>query len=321
MPSEPSFHIGPIPIYGRVILSPMDGFSDQPFRSLARRLGSAISYTEFVNAQDVLNTHPHLHLRLAFLETERPVTFQLFDDDPERLLQAALKLRPYNPDMIDINMGCSVRCVSGRGAGAGLLREPAKIARIFRSLSATLDIPITGKIRIGWDEDSLNHTEIARIIEDNGGAAVAVHGRTKSQAYRGNANWDAIAEVKAAVRIPVFGNGDVRLVADIGRMREHTGCDAVMIGRGAIGNPWIFAGLDRHEVSQPQVRQMVLAHLEAMQTFYGADLGLVLFRKHAARYISPYGLTPAQREDLLTSQTAQDFARLLDELALQPAMA
>ncbi|UYN92459.1 MAG: tRNA dihydrouridine synthase DusB [Anaerolineales bacterium] len=321
MPSEPSFHIGPIPIYGRVILSPMDGFSDQPFRSLARRLGSAISYTEFVNAQDVLNTHPHLHLRLAFLETERPVTLQLFDDDPERLLQAALKLRPYNPDMIDINMGCSVRCVSGRGAGAGLLREPAKIARIFRSLSATLDIPITGKIRIGWDEDSLNHTEIARIIEDNGGAAVAVHGRTKSQAYRGNANWDAIAEVKAAVRIPVFGNGDVRLVADIGRMREHTGCDAVMIGRGAIGNPWIFAGLDRHEVSQPQVRQMVLAHLEAMQTFYGADLGLVLFRKHAARYISPYGLTPAQREDLLTSQTAQDFARLLDELALQPAMA
>lgn len=321
MPSEPSFHIGPIPIHGRVILSPMDGFSDQPFRSLARRLGSAISYTEFVNAQDVLNTHPHLHQRLAFLETERPVTFQLFDDDPERLLQAALKLRPYNPDMIDINMGCSVRCVSGRGAGAGLLREPAKIAQIFRSLSTTLDIPITGKIRIGWDENSLNHTEIARIIEDNGGAAVAVHGRTKSQAYRGNANWDAIAEVKAAVRLPVFGNGDVRLVADIGRMREHTGCDAVMIGRGAVGNPWIFAGLDRHEVSEPQVRAMVLAHLEAMQSFYGTELGLVLFRKHAARYISPYGLTPAQREDLLTSQTAEDFARLLDELALQPAMA
>lgn len=321
MPSEPAFYIGPIPIHGRVILSPMDGFSDQPFRSLARRLGSAISYTEFVNAQDVLNGHPHLHQRLAFLSDERPITFQLFDDEPERLLQAALKLRPYNPDIIDINMGCSVRCVSGRGAGAGLLREPAKIAQIFRSLTSQLDIPITGKIRIGWDEDNLNHTEIARIIEDNGGAAVAVHGRTKSQAYRGNANWDAIAQVKAAVHIPVFGNGDVRLVADIGRMREHTGCDAVMIGRGAIGNPWIFAGLDRHEVTSQQVREMVLSHLDAMQSFYGTELGLVLFRKHAARYISPYALNEGQRAQLLTSETAEDFARLLDELALQPAMA
>ncbi|MBX3047316.1 MAG: tRNA dihydrouridine synthase DusB [Anaerolineales bacterium] len=321
MPSEPSFHIGPIPIHGRTILSPMDGFSDQPFRSLARRLGSAISYTEFVNALDVLNGHPHLERRLAFLKTERPVTFQLFDDDPGRLLQAALKLRPFEPDIIDINMGCSVRCVSGRGAGAGLLREPAKIAQIFHSLTHALDLPITGKIRIGWDEDSLNHVDVARIIEDNGGAAIAVHGRTKAQAYRGQANWDAIAEVKAAVSIPVFGNGDVRLVADIGRMREHTGCDAVMIARGAIGNPWIFAGLDRHEVTEPQVRAMVLDHLQAMQAFYGAELGLVLFRKHAARYISPYGLDTAQREQLLTSETAEDFTRILDQLALQPAVA
>lgn len=316
---EPAFHIGPIPIHGRTILSPMDGFSDQPFRSLARRLGSALSYTEFVNAQDVLNGHPHLERRLAFLQSERPVAFQLFDDDPGRLLQAALKLQAYSPDMIDINMGCSVRCVSGRGAGAGLLREPGKIAQIFRTLSAELAVPVTGKIRIGWDEDSLNHTEVARIIEDNGGAAIAVHGRTKAQAYRGQANWDAIAEVKASVKIPVIGNGDVRLVADIGRMREHTGCDAVMIGRGAIGNPWIFVGLDRPEVSSEQVRAMVLAHLDAMQSFYGTELGLVLFRKHAARYISPYALTEVQRAQLLTSQTAEDFAHMLDALTLQPA--
>ncbi|MCW5874736.1 MAG: tRNA-dihydrouridine synthase [Anaerolineales bacterium] len=321
MSTEPSFHIGALPIFGRTILSPMDGFSDQPFRSLARRLGSAISYTEFVNALDVLNGHPHLERRLTFLAAERPVAFQLFDDDPERLLQAALKLRAHEPDSIDINMGCSVRCVSGRGAGAGLLREPAKIAQIFHSLTSALDLPITGKIRIGWDEDSLNHTEIAKIIEDNGGAAIAVHGRTKSQAYRGQANWDAIAEVKAAVKIPVIGNGDVRLVADIGRMREHTGCDAVMIGRGAIGNPWIFAGQDRHEVSEAQVREMVLAHLQAMQSFYGAELGLVLFRKHAARYISPYGLNEAERALLLTSQTAEDFARVLDELAMHSTLA
>lgn len=315
---QPSFYIGTLPIHGRTILSPMDGFSDQPFRSLVRRLGSALSYTEFVNAQDVLNGHPHLHQRLAFLQTERPVAFQLFDDDPARILESALKLQAYSPDIIDINMGCSVRCVSGRGAGAGLLREPEKIAQIFRTLTHALDLPVTGKIRIGWDEDSLNHTEVAKIIEDNGGAAIAVHGRTKAQAYRGQANWDAIAEVKAAVAIPVIGNGDVRQVGDIGRMREHTGCDAVMIGRGAIGNPWIFAGLDRPEVTNEQVREMVLAHLDAMQNFYGTELGLVLFRKHAARYISPYGLTESQRAQLLTSQTVEDFARILDALALQP---
>jgi len=315
---QPSFYIGTLPIHGRKILSPMDGFSDQPFRSLVRRLGSALSYTEFVNAQDVLHGHPHLHQRLAFLQTERPVAFQLFDDDPARILEAALKLQAYSPDIIDINMGCSVRCISGRGAGAGLLREPEKIAQIFRTLTHALDLPVTGKIRIGWDEDSLNHTEVAKIIEDNGGAAIAVHGRTKAQAYRGQANWDAIAEVKAAVAIPVIGNGDVRQVGDIGRMREHTGCDAVMIGRGAIGNPWIFAGLDRPEVTNEQVREMVLAHLDAMQNFYGTELGLVLFRKHAARYISPYGLTEPQRAQLLTSQTVEDFARILDALALQP---
>jgi nifR3 family TIM-barrel protein len=318
---EPSFYIGAVPVYGRTILSPMDGFSDQPFRSIVRRLGSAMSYSEFVNAQDVLTGHPHLDQRLAFLEEEHPVTYQIFDDDPDRLLQAALQLRQRNPDIIDINMGCSARCVSGRGAGAGLLREPEKIAEIFSTLTKALDIPVTGKIRIGWDDDNLNYLEVARIIEDNGGAAIAVHGRTKAQAYRGAANWQAIAEVKAAVRIPVFGNGDVRLVEDVARMREFTGCDAVMIARGAIGNPWIFAGLDRHEVSDAQVRVMVLEHLQAMQDFYGERVGLLLFRKHAAKYISPYGLNEAQRAQLLTSETAQGFVRLLDELALNPVPA
>lgn len=318
--AEASFHIGSIPIYGRAILSPMDGFSDLPFRSMARRLGSAMSYTEFVNAMDVVNGHPHLHERLTFSADERPVTFQIFDDDPQRLLRAALILRERNPDIIDVNMGCSAKCVSGRGAGAGLLREPAKIAEIFSTLTRELDIPVTGKIRLGWDDDTLNYLDVARIIEDNGGKLLAVHGRTKQQAYRGAANWDAIAQIKAALRIPVVGNGDVRTMADIGRMREHTGCDAVMIARGAIGNPWIFAGLDRHEVSTDQVRETMLGHLESMLAFYGEQRGLILFRKHAARYISPYGLDPEQRERLLTSETPQDFALLLDELALGAAV-
>jgi nifR3 family TIM-barrel protein len=311
----PSFHIGNIPVYGRTILSPMDGFSDLPFRSLARQLGSAMSYTEFVNAIDVINGHLYLEDRLTYLEEERPIAFQIFDDDPQRLLQAALILRERNPDIIDVNMGCSARAVAGRGAGAGLLREPRKIAEIFRSLSSALDIPITGKIRLGWDDASLNYLDVARIVEDNGGSLVAVHGRTKQQAYRGGANWKAIAEIKAALHIPVIGNGDVRQVADIQRMLDFTGCDAVMIGRGAIGNPWIFAGLDREEVGLAQVRETVLGHLESMLQFYGTERGLVLFRKHASRYISSFGLTNQQRENLLTSEKPADFIGLLESLA------
>src|SRR3972149_7145370 len=160
---KPNFHVSSIPIYGRTILSPMDGFSDLPFRSLARRLGSAMSYTEFVNATDVIDNLPKLEERLNFTEEERPITFQIFDDEPERLLSAALILRERNPDIIDINMGCSAKTVAGRGAGAGLLREPQRIAEIFRMLTRELDIPITGKIRIGWDEENLNYLEVAKI--------------------------------------------------------------------------------------------------------------------------------------------------------------
>ncbi len=321
MSKQPDFHVADIPIYGRMILSPMDGFSDLPFRSLARSLGSSMSYTEFVNAIDVLNDAPYLDRRLTYLEEERPVVFQIFDDDPQRLLEAALILRERNPDIIDVNMGCSARTVAGRGAGAGLLREPAKIADIFSALSNALDIPVTGKIRIGWDEDSLNYLEVARIVEDNGGALLAVHGRTKKQAYRGQANWDAIAEIKQALSIPVIGNGDVRRVGDVQRMIDHTGVDGVMIARAAIGNPWIFTGLDREDVSEAALQSMVINHLQAMRDYYGEDQGLLLFRKHAARYVSPYRLSKAERERLLTSETAEEFLELLGALekAPQPA--
>ncbi|RPJ48007.1 MAG: tRNA-dihydrouridine synthase family protein, partial [Chloroflexi bacterium] len=210
----PTFWVREIPVYGDLILSPMDGYSDLPFRALARSLGSAMSYTEFISAIDVTGgRHPHMERKLKYLESERPVVFQIFDDDPDRLVRAALKLRPRNPDIIDINMGCSAKCVSGRGAGAGLLRTPEKIAQIFSRLTRELDIPITGKIRLGWDDTSRNYLDTARIIEDNGGSLIAVHGRTKAQGYTGTADWDAIAEVRQAVSVPVIANGDVKTVA------------------------------------------------------------------------------------------------------------
>ena len=221
MSIAPNFLIKHIPVYGDLILAPMDGYSDLPFRSVCRELGSALSYTEFINPRDVLSKrHPLLPRRLAYLEEERPVVYQIFDSEPERLLKAAQILQEQQPDIIDINMGCSVPKISGRGAGAGLLREPQKVAQIFSMLTRNLDVPVTAKIRLGWDDEQRNYLEIARVVEENGGALLAVHARTRCQGFRGQADWEAIAEIKQAVSIPVVANGDVRTVADIERIKQ-----------------------------------------------------------------------------------------------------
>ncbi|MFZ6026615.1 MAG: tRNA dihydrouridine synthase [Chloroflexota bacterium] len=325
-----------------LILSPMDGYSDLPFRSLCRELGSAMSYTEFINALDILQGHPHIHEKLAYLPQERPLVYQLFDNDPDRLLEAALRLIPAGqfpspaptgaaislgehgclptlstvqfgqPDIIDINLGCSAKNVSGRGAGAGLLKTPAKVAAIFHKLTRALPVPVTAKMRLGWDDNSRNYLEVAKILEDNGAAAIAVHGRTKQQGYHGRADWDAIAAVRQAVSIPVYANGDVRSVVDIERIQAHTGCSAVLIGRGAIGNPWIFARLDRQDVTPERVHTTLLTHLDRMLAFHGAR-GLILFRKHAERYLRPYNPPPELRYGLLTTTSVEAFRRLVDE--------
>jgi tRNA-dihydrouridine synthase B len=211
-----------------------------------------------------------------------------------------------------VNMGCSVRRVSGRGAGAGLLRKPIKAARIFRTLSRDLEVPLSAKIRLGWDDESRNYCLIARIIEENGGALIAVHGRTKAQKYSGQADWDAIGEIKQAVSIPVIGNGDVRTVADIERLKTHTACDGIMIGRAAVGNPWIFARRDREQVPPGEVQEMISRHLARMLDFYGEERGLLLFRKHAKRYLSVYQLSNEQRYCFLTTESPTELVQMLD---------
>lgn len=309
---QPTFTVGSLPVFGDLILSPMEGFSDQPYRSICRKMGSAMSYTEFINAIDILQGQAQVAQKTAFLAEERPVVFQIFDSDPDRLLAAALKLQELKPDAIDINLGCSVRRVSGRGAGAGLLRMPIKVARIFRMLSKELSVPVTAKIRLGWDHESLNYPLIARIVEENGGALLAVHGRTRSQAYSVEADWDAIAHIKQLLSIPVIANGDVRCVKDIDRIKTHTNCDGVMIGRAAMGNPWIFSRLDLSQVTQSMVLQMIQEHLAQMVSFYGEDIGLIRFRKHASRYINLLPFTPVKRRALLTAEHSVEFLRLLD---------
>ncbi len=183
MTQEPKFYVRDIPIYGDLILSPMAGYSDLPFRLICHELGSAMNYTEFVAANAIVVRAPSQMKRLAYAPSEWPITMQLFDDEVERLVEAAQVCEQLGASIVDINMGCSVKNVAGRGAGAGLLRTPLKIAEIFSKLSQRLSIPVTGKIRLGWDEESLNYLEIARILEENGAALVAVHGRTKAQLY------------------------------------------------------------------------------------------------------------------------------------------
>jgi len=303
---EPTFKVREIPVYGDAILAPMDGYSDWPFRSLCRELGSAMSYTEFVKVEMILHRSKRPIAKLKFTSAERPVVFQIYGEDPDLIVKAALKAQFLEPDIIDINMGCPARTVTHRGAGVGLMRTPLKVAHIFKKLGCLLDVPVTAKIRLGWDE-CRNHVLIARIVEENGGALIAVHARTKQQGLAGQVDLQAIAEVRAAVNIPVIGNGDIKKVTDIERMKKITGCQAVMIGRGAVANPWIFSGLDREEVSPDQVRQAVRTHLERNIEFYGTEIGQRLFRKHAVQYLLHQVLDRETRREILSQRPPEKF--------------
>ncbi len=316
--STPTFQVREIPIHGDAILAPMDGYSDWPFRSVCRLLGSAMSYTEFVKAEDVLHRPRHVRHKLYHEDEERPVVFQIYGDDPDGIVEAALIVQELGPDIIDINMGCPAKSVAARGAGVGLMRTPLKVARLFRKLSAVLRVPVTGKIRIGW-EDRRTYKLIARIVEENGGSLIAIHGRTKEQSYGGQADWDAIAEVKAAVKIPVIGNGDVKTAADIDRLKQYAGVDAVMIGRAAMANPWIFARLDREQVSPEQVHALIGEHLRRNVKFYGDEDGQRLFRKHAVQYLLMKQLTREERKRILQVRPPAEFMALLEQLYLPAA--
>jgi tRNA-dihydrouridine synthase B len=316
---RPLFYVRETPVYGELILSPMDGYSDLPFRLLCRELGSAMSYTEFVNVES-LGWHGDrgeiAWMKLKFEPIERPVVFQIYGHDEDRIVETARRLQDRGPDIIDINMGCYVKKVAERGAGSGMLREPNKVARLMARLTHTLSVPVTAKIRLGWDEQTRNYMEIAKILEDNGASLIAVHARTKEQGLTGSVNWAAIGEIKQAIKIPVIGNGDVKTVADIARMKAQTGCDAVMIGRAAIGNPWIFAHKDREQVTPSEKIALMRRHLALNLDFYGQHWGLVLFRKHACRYISSAHGAAALRNALMTCNELGEVEHLLEEYAL-----
>ncbi|MGQ3683717.1 MAG: tRNA dihydrouridine synthase DusB [Candidatus Loosdrechtia sp.] len=309
---NPGFFIRGIPICGDLILSPMAGFSDVPYRLICREFGMAMSYLEVVSMDGVLWKNKKTFQLLDFRPIERPVAFQILGNDEDKLSEACRMMEVLGPDIIDVNMGCPVSDIAGKGAGAGLLRYPVKIGRIFRMLTKILRVPVTGKIRLGWDDKSRNYLDVARILEDSGASLIAVHGRTRSQLFRGKADWDAIAEVKQTVKIPVIGNGDVKCAADIEHIKRHTGCDGIMIGRAAIGNPWIFQYRDRDHVPYSEKIEVIRRHLSLMQAYYGNEIGIILFRKHITKYITALPLATELRPLLVRCKNSEEIIDLMN---------
>ncbi|MGB4660729.1 MAG: tRNA dihydrouridine synthase DusB, partial [Mobilitalea sp.] len=235
-----SFHIGNVNINGNLFLGPMAGVTDLPFRLLCKEKGADLVYTEMVSAKGVQYNNKNTESLIQIAEEERPAALQLFGSDPDILSESAKKLEHYNFDILDINMGCPVPKVVNNGEGSALMKNPKLIGEIVRKVVLDYSKPVTIKIRKGFHEDNINAVEIAKIAEANGAAAVAVHARTREQYYSGKADWDVIQMVKKAVKIPVIGSGDVFTPEDAKRMLEQTECDAIMIARGARGNPWLF---------------------------------------------------------------------------------
>ena len=226
----------------KLFLAPLAGITDKSFRRLCRECGAALVYTEMVSAKALFFGDRKTEKLLETCPEEAPVAFQIFGSDPETMAFAAEKLDGRENAVLDVNMGCPVPKVVKNGDGSALLRDPDKAGRLIEAMCRVTGKPVTVKIRSGWDAESVNAVEVARVLESAGAAMICVHGRTRDQFYSGRADWEIIAQVKAAVKIPVIGNGDVLSYADAVRMTERTGCDYVMIGRGALGNPWIFGG-------------------------------------------------------------------------------
>ncbi len=287
------FYIRHVKVDPPLVLAPMAGVSDGPFRRIVKQHGCGLVYGEMVSALGLLHDSAHSHDLLQYTEGERPVAMQIFGADADALALAAARVEATGVDMVDINCGCPVRKVVNTGAGAALLRQPVLLARILKKVRKATRGPLSIKIRKGWNEHEGNAVSVARMAMEEGVDCIAVHGRTQTQGYQGSADWDLIARVKQAVKIPVIGNGDATSPQSVRRMLDETRCDAVMIGRAAMGNPWIFSR-SRHYLETgillppptPQERcDTFMRHLVLMVDEKGERLATMQMRKHAGWYI------------------------------------
>lgn len=320
-----SIQIGNVTVEGNLFLGPMAGVTDLPFRILCKEQGADFIYTEMVSAKGILYKNKNTEVLLEVEERERPVALQLFGADPKIMSEMAKQIEQRNFDVIDINMGCPVPKVVNNGEGSALMKNPKLVGEIVYAMTKILEKPVTVKIRKGFGAEDANAVEIAKIVEDNGGAAVAVHGRTREQYYSGKADWEIIRKVKESVSIPVIGNGDIFTPEDAKRMLEETGCDGVMLARGVRGNPWLFrqtktylqTGKILPKPSIEEVIETIMRHAQMQIDFKGDYIGMREMRKHVAWYTTGYPQSAKLRGKINEIENISDLQYLLESYGKQ----
>lgn len=314
--------IGTVTLENNLILAPMAGVTDLPFRLLCKEQGAGLVCMEMVSAKAISYKNKNTKELLNIDEREHPVSLQLFGSDPDIISEIAKEIEELPFDILDINMGCPVPKVVNNGDGSALMKNPLLAGQIIEKTAKTIQKPVTVKIRKGFDDEHINAVEMARIAQESGAAAVAVHGRTREQYYSGKADWEIIRQVKEAVKIPVIGNGDLLTGKDVKRMEEQTGCDGFMIARGAQGNPWIFQNIMHYmetgeELQKPPMEEMVkmmLRHARMLIAYKGDYTGIREMRKHAAWYTGGYRNAAKLRGRMNDIESYQELSSLFEEV-------
>jgi nifR3 family TIM-barrel protein len=307
--------IGHLSFDSPFVLAPLAGYTDLPFRLLCRKFGAGYCVSEMISCHGLVYQQKNTLRMLASIPEEKPVSYQLFGSDPEVMADAAEIMASFGPDMLDINMGCPVRKVTKRGAGAALMTDPKLAEAILTKIVSRVSLPITVKIRSGRDSNSINAPAFAKMIEDNGASAITIHARTWSQGFSGRIDKAIITQVKEAVSIPVIGNGDILSCQEARRMIEETGCDGVMIGRGALGNPWVFQDTGRPD----EMREMISgarAHLALIEEFLPAERVLGYIKNHICRYFKGLPGSSVLRQKIFIAPNLATLKRLLEAYSL-----